>query len=132
MTSSRILVIEDNESNLRLVTFLLSSQGYEVRTAANAIEALKVLDDFHPDLILIDLGLPGMDGYQLTRRLKTAPATRDITIVALTAFAMRGDEEKALAAGCDGYLTKPIDTRSFRQRVAEFLAARPSSGADRG
>ena len=90
---------------------LLLGEGYDVRTAGDAEEALAVLATFRPRLILMDLQLPGMDGLELTRRLKADPATRDIVIVALTAYAMKGDEERARAAGCDGYVTKPIDTR---------------------
>jgi len=122
-----ILVIEDNETNMRLCTTLLSRRGYEVRGAINAREALEALEQFHPRLILMDLQLPGMDGYQLTRKLKSAPETRDIIIVAFTAYAMKGDEEKALAAGCDGYISKPIDTTTFPARLAAYLAAKPAS-----
>jgi len=82
---------------------------------------LELLKTFHPRLILMDMQLPGMDGYELTRQIKSAPETKDIVIVALTAFAMKGDEEKARAAGCEGYLTKPIDTRTFAETLAGFL-----------
>jgi CheY-like chemotaxis protein len=117
-----ILVIDDNAINLRLVTFLLSSSGYEVREAADAQEALQVLEGFHPRMILMDLHLPRMDGYDLTRRLKSDPATRDIVVIALTASAMAGDEQKALRAGCDGYFTKPIDRRALLAGVTRHLA----------
>lgn len=127
MAGERILVVEDNDVNARLVTFLLSSSGYEVRKASDAQEALKLLEEFHPRLILMDLQLPRMDGYELTRRLKADPATRDIFVVALTAHAMSGDEEKALRAGCDGYFTKPIDRRALLAGIARTLAARPSA-----
>jgi CheY-like chemotaxis protein len=116
-----ILVIDDNETNLRLISYLLTARGYEIRTAANAKEALRVLEGFSPRLILMDLQLPGMDGLSLTRQLKAAPATHDIIIVALTAYAMKGDEEKARAAGCDGYITKPIDTRALPVTLAGYL-----------
>lgn len=130
MAGEPILVIEDNEINARLVTFLLSSSGYEVRKAGDAQEALKLLEAFHPRLILMDLQLPRMDGYELTRRLKADPATRDIFVVALTAHAMSGDEQKALGAGCDGYFTKPIDRRALLAGIARYLAARPSTEDD--
>ncbi len=123
MAGESILVVEDNEANLRLFTYLLSSKGYEVRAATDAQQALELLRDFHPRMILMDLQLPGTDGYELTRRLKADPATSDIIIIALTAYAMRGDEEKALAAGCEGYITKPIDTRTLPGRIAEYLSS---------
>ena len=125
MAGEPILLVEDNEINSRLVSFLLSSSGYEVREAADAQEALKLLEGFHPRLILMDLQLPRMDGYELTRRLKADPATRDIIVIALTAYAMSGDEEKALGAGCDGYFTKPIDRRALIAGIARTLAAHP-------
>ncbi len=121
MANDPILVIDDHPANAKLVAFLLKARGYEIRTAASAKEALQVLESFRPRLILMDLQLPGMDGLTLTRQLKAAPATRDIIIVALTAYAMKGDEEKARAAGCDGYITKPIDTRTLPATVAGYL-----------
>jgi two-component system cell cycle response regulator len=93
-----------------------------VLTAADAEEALALLDVVHPRLILMDVQLPGLDGLELTRRLKTDPATRDIVVVALTAYAMQGDEQKALDAGCDGYLAKPIATRLLAATVERYLA----------
>jgi len=127
MPEGRILVVDDNETNARLVSYLLTARGFEIRTAANAAEAVAAIEDFHPRLILMDLQLPGVDGLSLTRQLRAAPATRDIAIVALTAYAMKGDDEKARAAGCDGYITKPIDTRTLPSTVAGFLA-RPREG----
>lgn len=121
MPKGPILVVDDNETNARLVSYLLTAQGFEIRTAASAQEALQTLEGFHPRLILMDLQLPGMDGLSLTRQLKAAPATRDILIVALTAYAMKGDEEKAREAGCDGYITKPIDTRTLPATLAGYL-----------
>jgi CheY-like chemotaxis protein len=122
MAGEPILIVDDNPVNLKLVRVLLSSQGYEVRSAGDAEEALTVLREFTPRLILMDVQLPGMDGLELTRRLKADPALRGVVILALTAYAMKGDEEKVLAAGCDGYVAKPIDTRKFPQLVAEYLA----------
>jgi two-component system, cell cycle response regulator DivK len=130
MAGENILIVDDNAVNLKLARVLLSKEGYEVRTAGNAEEALKVLEDFKPRLILMDLQLPGMDGLTLTRRLKQAPESRDILVVALTAYAMKGDEEKARAAGCDGYIAKPIDTQGFPGLIEGHLKSRggPSGG----
>lgn len=116
-----ILIVEDNAVNLKLMRVLLTSEGYEVRTATEAEEALEILKKFWPRLILMDIQLPGIDGLELTRRLKADPATRDIGILALTAYAMKGDEERVLKAGCDGYIAKPIDTRRLPEMVAEYL-----------
>jgi CheY-like chemotaxis protein len=116
-----ILIVDDNPANLKLVRVLLTSEGYDVRCATDAEEAMAVLQRFWPRLILMDLQLPGMDGLTLTRQLKTDPATRDILVLALTAYAMTGDEEKALEAGCDGYITKPIDTRNLAREIARYL-----------
>lgn len=121
MAGEPILVVDDNVVNLKLARVLLSSQGYDVRTATDAEETLAVLRDFTPRLILMDIQLPGMDGLELTRRLKADPALSGVIILALTAYAMKGDEEKVLAAGCDGYVAKPIDTRRFPELVAELL-----------
>jgi two-component system, cell cycle response regulator DivK len=120
-----ILVVDDTPANLRLVRVLMESEGYDVRTATNAEEALRVLDVFRPRLILMDVQLPDVDGLQLTHQIKTGAATRDIVIVALTAYAMRGDEERFLEAGCDGYISKPFDTRTMPDRIAEYLRGGP-------
>ena len=117
-----ILIVDDNAVNLKLMRVLLAGEGYQVRTATDAEEALTTLESFCPRVILMDLQLPGMDGLELTRRLKGESATRDITILALTAYAMKGDDEKALDAGCDGYIAKPIDTRTLPARIAGYLA----------
>src|SRR5579872_3754316 len=116
-----ILIVDDNPLNVKLVRVVLLTSGYEVRTCADAESALEALQSYRPDAILMDIQLPGMDGLELTRRLKADPETRDITIIALTAYAMKGDEEKARAAGCDGYLTKPIDTRALPTLIASLL-----------
>ena len=116
-----ILIVDDNAVNLKLMRVLLAGEGYHVRTATDAEEALTTLESFCPRVILMDLQLPGMDGLELTRRLKGDFATRDITILALTAYAMKGDDEKALDAGCDGYIAKPIDTRTLPARIAAYL-----------
>ncbi|MDP1822219.1 MAG: response regulator [Archangium sp.] len=125
MPARTVLVVDDNPANLKLVAFLLSARGYEVRTAGSAEEALAAIAERAPRLVLMDVQLPGTDGLTLTRRLKADPATASLIIVALTAYAMRGDEQKALAAGCDGYLTKPIDTRTFPDRIAAYFEGAP-------
>jgi len=121
MAGAPILIVDDNPVNLKLVRVLLATEGYDVRTAADAEEAVAVLKTFRPRLILMDIQLPGMDGLELTRRLKSDPATRDAIVVALTAYAMKGDEERALNAGCDGYIPKPINTTLLPEIVAEYL-----------
>lgn len=121
MAKERILVVDDNPANATLVSFLLQRSGYDVRTAADAAQALAAVDEFAPRLILMDVQLPGMDGLTLTRRLKADRKTEGIVVVALTAYAMKGDEERARAAGCDGYVSKPIDTRTLPGLVAELL-----------
>jgi two-component system, cell cycle response regulator DivK len=121
MSCCQILVVDDNESNLKLMKAVLDSGDYLVKTAMDAEEAIKVLETFEPRLILMDIQLPGMDGLTFARLLKSDPARRQITILALTAYAMKGDEDKALASGCDGYITKPIDTRSFTELIDSYL-----------
>jgi CheY-like chemotaxis protein len=116
-----ILVVDDNPTNLKLVTDVLGFEGHSIITAMNAKQAQAVLQDLRPDLILMDIGLPDMDGLALTKIIKNNIETQHIILVALTAFAMKGDEEKAIAAGCDGYIIKPIDTRKFPGQVAELL-----------
>ncbi len=122
---AKILVVDDNPTNLKLVSDVLAFEGHDILTAVDAEEAQLVLADTLPDLILMDIALPGMDGLTLTRILKAEERTRHIRIVALTAFAMKGDDQKAFGAGCDGYITKPIDTRKFPAQVATFLGDRP-------
>jgi two-component system, cell cycle response regulator DivK len=117
-----ILIVDDNPTNLKLARVVLAAEGYEVRVAVDAEEALALLEGFHPRLILMDLQLPGMDGLTLIRLLKEDPATSGVAILALTAYAMKGDEEKARQAGCDGYITKPIDTRTLPAVIAGVLA----------
>lgn len=127
MTQS-ILVVDDNPSNLKLFTFLLTLPGYEVTTAADAQQALEVLGRLVPDLIIMDLQLPDVDGLTLTRRLKADPRMKNIPIVAVTASAMKGDEEKARAAGVDGYMSKPVEKRAFRAMVASYLERGAANG----
>jgi CheY-like chemotaxis protein len=122
MAGELILIVDDHAANLKLAQVVLELAGFRVRTAANAEEALVILKVARPELILMDLQLPGIDGLECVRIVKANPSTRSIPIVALTSYAMKGDEEKALEAGCDGYLTKPIDTRTFAESVSSFLA----------
>lgn len=117
-----ILIVDDNPVNLKLTRVLLEAEGFAVRAAADAGEALAAIATARPRLILMDLQLPGMDGLALTRKLKADPATREIVILAVTAYAMKGDEEKARAAGCDGYVTKPIDVQGLPTLVRRHLA----------
>jgi CheY-like chemotaxis protein len=116
-----ILVIDDNAANASLLSFLLAQEGHELRSAANAAEALAVLEEFEARMIMMDLQLPGMDGLELTRVLKADPRRRNILIVALTAYAMKGDEDRARNAGCDAYVTKPIDTRTLPGLLSKLL-----------
>jgi CheY-like chemotaxis protein len=122
MSEMSILVVDDNPTNLKLVADVLAFDGYRVLKASDAEEAQELIRISPPDLILMDIALPGMDGLTLTRKLKSEEKTRDIVVVALTAFAMKGDDAKARAAGCDGYITKPIDTRALSGSVAGYLA----------
>jgi CheY-like chemotaxis protein len=119
--SARILIVDDNQTNLKLASEVLELEGFEVLRAADANEAVAALREGVPALILMDIALPGMDGLELTRRIKADPATSAIPVVALSAFAMKGDQEKAIAAGCDGYITKPIDTRALGGQVRRHL-----------
>src|ERR1044071_2690975 len=122
MPGKNILLVEDNEVNRRLAGFLLRSQGYQVREATSAAAAFEMVKEEHPDLIVMDIQLPGMDGLEVTRKLKAQAETADIPVIAVTSYAMKGDREKALAAGCAGYVTKPIDKATFIQEVAAQLA----------
>jgi two-component system cell cycle response regulator DivK len=119
----RVLIVDDNPLNSKLTRLLLRQDGFVVETAMNADEALGVLEQFKPRIILMDLQLPGVDGFELTRRVKSDPSLRDAIVIALTAYAMKGDEARALEAGCDGYIAKPIDTRTFVSRIRAFLEA---------
>ena len=120
---SRVLIIEDNRANMTLATFLLQSAGHGVLSATDAEAGLALARAEQPDLILMDIQLPGMDGLEATRLLKTDEATRSIPVIALTALAMKGDEERIRAAGCDGYIAKPIRYKEFLTAVADQLAA---------
>jgi CheY-like chemotaxis protein len=122
--AATILVVDDNPINLKLVSDLLAFEGYRVLKAADGEEAATRVKRDPPELILLDVDLPGMDGLTLTKKLKSDPPTADIIIVALTAFAMKADRQRAIAAGCDAYVTKPINTRELPAQVAELLQRR--------
>ncbi|HXM03662.1 MAG TPA: response regulator [Chthoniobacterales bacterium] len=122
--AATILVVDDNPINLKLVADLLAFEGYRVLKAVDGEEAAHRVQEDPPELILLDVDLPGIDGLTLTKRLKGDSRTADIIIVALTAFAMKGDRQRAIAAGCDAYVTKPIDTRELPAQVAELLQRR--------
>jgi len=121
MAGEKILIVEDNPMNMELATDLLEVSGYVVIQAGVAEEGIALARAESPDLILMDINLPDMDGIEATRVLKQDPTTKDISVIAITAHAMKGDEEKALAAGCSGYITKPIDTKEFSKTVSRFI-----------
>jgi two-component system cell cycle response regulator DivK len=127
-----ILIVEDNATNMKLSSFLLESADYSVLMAVTAESGVAIAREQHPDLILMDIQLPGMDGLEATRLLKADDATRHIPVLALTALAMKGDEERICAAGCDGYIAKPLDYKAFLAEVKATLAARWPSGVVRG
>jgi two-component system cell cycle response regulator len=122
MKEKKILIVEDNLLNLELTSDLLSANGFIVSSARTAEEGLRMARETLPDLVLMDWGLPGMDGLCATKELKTNPATRHLPVIGLTAHAMKGDQEIALKAGCDGYLTKPVDRRTLVETVSHFIA----------
>ncbi|HEY0139701.1 MAG TPA: response regulator [Thermoanaerobaculia bacterium] len=126
MTDRRILVVEDNDMNMQLVEFLLEEGGYAIVKATSGEEALAITRDDAapaPDLILMDIHLPGMDGLSVVRAMKEDARTRRIPILALTAHAMRGDKDRFLEAGCDGYISKPIDVKTFLSAIETYLRA---------
>jgi two-component system cell cycle response regulator DivK len=119
---ARILVVEDNSSNMKLVSLILDSMGHEVVEAYDAPEGIRLAREAPPDLVLMDIQLPGMDGLEATRLLKADPATQNVKVVALTAFAMKGDEERMRTAGCDDYISKPIRHADFVTRISHLLS----------
>jgi CheY-like chemotaxis protein len=125
MSNKRVLVVDDNVTNLKLIGCLLATESCDISTAVNARDALVMLKAARPDLLLLDLQLPDMDGLALTRILRADPALADLPIVAVTAYAMKGDEERARAAGVDSYITKPIAKDEFRRVVSRYLSASP-------
>ena len=123
--SRRILVVEDHEENRRIMRDLLTAAGYEMLEAHTGEEGVARAEAERPDLILMDIQLPGLDGYEATRRIKANPALRAIPVIAVTSYALSGDDQKALAAGCDAYITKPIDTRTLPETLARLLETHP-------
>jgi two-component system cell cycle response regulator DivK len=117
----RVLVIEDHEDNRRILRDLLTSAGYEPLEAVTGEEGVALAETHRPDLILMDIQLPGLDGYEATRRIKANPALRHIPVIAVTSYALSGDEVKAKAAGCDAYVTKPFSPRALLAKVREYL-----------
>ncbi len=123
---AKVLVVEDNAANLTLATFLLKSVGHEIISATDAETGVALARSEHPDLILMDIQLPGMDGLEATGLLKSDEATRAIPVIALTALAMKGDEARIRAAGCDGYIAKPLAYKEFLNAIAAQLAQTPA------
>jgi CheY-like chemotaxis protein len=121
MLREPVLIVDDNQMNLKMERLVLELEGYQVQIAKNASEVWVVLENFHPRLILMDFGLPGLDGVELTRQLRKNPEYKNLVILLLSSYDQKGDEEKALAAGCDGYIHKPIDTLAFPATVESFL-----------
>jgi two-component system cell cycle response regulator DivK len=124
--SKRILVIEDHEDNRRILRDLLTSAGYEPLEAVTGEEGVALAETQRPDLILMDIQLPGLDGYEATRRIKANPALRHIPIIAVTSYALSGDDVKAREAGCDAYVTKPFSPRALLAKIREYLPAADS------
>lgn len=122
---AKVLIVEDNPTNMTLAVFLLQSAHYEVLSATDAEAGLTLAREEKPDLILMDIQLPGMDGLQATGLLREDPATRSIPVIALTALAMKGDEERIRAAGCAGYIAKPLDYKRFLSAVSAQLTKAP-------
>jgi two-component system cell cycle response regulator DivK len=120
--SKRILVVEDHEENRRILRDLLTSAGYEMIEAVTGEEGVAFAETHRPDLILMDIQLPGLDGYEATRRIKTNPALHQIPVIAVTSYALSGDDVKAREAGCDDYVTKPFSPRALLARIREYLA----------
>jgi two-component system cell cycle response regulator DivK len=124
--STRILVVEDQADNRRILRDLLSSIGYEILEAVTGDEGVTLAATQHPDLILMDIQLPGIDGYEATRRIKADSALRHIPIIAVTSYALSGDDTQAFAAGCDDYVAKPFSTRALLAKVRAYLPLQPS------
>lgn len=120
--AKRILVVEDHEDNRRILRDLLTSAGYEIVEATAGEEGVTLAERHVPDLILMDIQLPGLDGYEATRRIKANPALAHIPIIAVTSYALSGDDVKALQAGCDGYIAKPYSPRELLAKVRQYLA----------
>lgn len=124
--NNKILLIEDNEQNRYLATFLLEKSGYSVVPASNGAAGIELGSSFQPKGILLDIQLPGLDGYEVARALRRNASLNDVPIIAVTSYAMAGDREKAMAAGCDGYIEKPIDPETFVSEIEKFFRRGPS------
>ncbi len=124
MSKARVLIVEDNVDNLALVRYLVERMGYEVLEAMNGVEGIRVTREQHPDLILMDLALPEMDGWAATKAIKSDPATKDIPIIALTAYTQPNDRLNADKAGCDSFIAKPLDLTGFTAEIKRFLSAK--------
>ncbi len=118
---TRVLIVEDNEKNRYLISFILKGEGFDLIEAITGEEGVEKAATEHPDLVLMDIQLPGIDGYETTRRIRASPAGEKIPIIALTSFAMTGDRERALAAGCTGYLEKPINPDTIMDEIRRYL-----------
>ncbi|MFP6732334.1 MAG: response regulator [Rhodospirillales bacterium] len=116
-----ILIVEDNELNMKLFNDLLQAHGYETLQTKDGREAMEMTEEYHPDLILMDIQLPKISGLEITRQIKQKDDLKSIPVIAVTAFAMKGDEEKIMEGGCDGYISKPISVPTFLETVAGFL-----------
>jgi len=123
-----VLIIEDNEQNLYLATFLLERSGYKIEAARSGLEGIELASRIQPDLILLDIQLPQMDGYAVARALRQNPVLTEVPVVAVTSYAMVGDRERALEAGCNGYIEKPINPDTFRNEIEKYLKTRASDG----
>ena len=121
--AKRVLVVDDNVLNVELVKFVVGTEACLIESAPNAAQALLRIESFQPDLILMDIQMPGMNGLELTRRIKADAATRHIVVLAFTAYAMKGDEDRMRDAGCDGYISKPIDVETFAGEVLAYISA---------
>ena len=128
MAGETVLIVDDAPVNLKLAGIVLRKEGYTVHTAGDAEQALELIPELRPDVLLVDIQMPGMDGLELTRLLRQNPAMRDMVVVALTACAMKGDKQMAIDAGCDGYITKPINTHTLGSAIREYLDRRATEG----
>ena len=129
VNAARVLIVDDHPATVELTKFVLDAAGFVVESTTDASHAMLLIAAFRPDLILMDIQMPGIDGLELTRRLKAEPSMRHIVVVAFTAFAMKGDEARMRAAGCDGYIAKPFDVASFAATVRACMHPR-SAGSD--
>jgi two-component system, cell cycle response regulator DivK len=117
----KVLLVEDQEDNRRILRDLLTSAGYEIREALTGEDGIRLADEYRPDLILMDIQLPGVDGYEAARQIKANPALRAIPIIAVTSYALSGDDAQALEAGCEAYVAKPFSPRALLAKVREYL-----------